>query len=657
MVAGIDGFGWFGLVVYLSVMGFVNKGVRVPIPLGISRPLLKLAVLLRLRDPMKPQPHRLPRPGSKSKSETPLRPAPSSNDSLDTPTPSGSTKPMVTERLSTRPSLRSRSESKIGVNASAPEEEFSDPGHKSADSTADHDGSQLGHSKNKEERWSFPIDLRTAPVAGVVLLLITTTIEGSVLRKGIVGEEGVRPYDVLVLFISLAYISTALDSTGGLRALAFFISQKSARTPKMSPPSAEKTASGVQLYTTLYAFWFVAGVIVGNDPIVLSGTAFLGYMTRVTGITTPTAWTFSQFIAANVASAALVSSNPTNVLIAGAFELNFLTGYTKNTLLPSVITQVEYISSTAAVVAYPLLLVTFKTLKPPRKDGTAGAQAYIPAQLTPPDANPRSALLDPKGAIFHSVLMLLTLAVLVGTSFVKSVEVWMVTAPGGIIALLRDLWSERGAHPASTAQEPKGIDLGRINEPTSRYRARYSLPAIIRAFKRQFPTTATTISRLPLSLLPFAGGIFILARALTSLGWTSIFASWLAKISVNPAATIFFLGYFIALALCPLCGTNIGATILLVEILRDPNFSQAPHALANPKILTGAIFSTAMASNLGAFSWTFSSSLAGLLWVSILRQKGIHVEAREFAAWNCLFLPVLSTVASAIVLLEVEYFQ
>ena len=63
-----------------------------------------------------------------------------------------------------------------------------------------------------------------------------------------------------------------------------------------------------------------------------------------------------------------------------------------------------------------------------------------------------------------------------------------------------------------------------------------------------------------------------------------------------------------------------------------------------------------MASNVGAISWTFSASLAGLLWESILRQKGIRVGAREFAAWNIWFLPVLSTVASAVVLLEVCYF-
>jgi hypothetical protein len=49
----------------------------------------------------------------------------------------------------------------------------------------------------------FPLDLRTAPVVGVILLLATTTINGSTIRLGIVGDENIKPYDVLVLFISL----------------------------------------------------------------------------------------------------------------------------------------------------------------------------------------------------------------------------------------------------------------------------------------------------------------------------------------------------------------------------------------------------------------------------------------------------------------------
>jgi Na+/H+ antiporter NhaD/arsenite permease-like protein len=54
-----------------------------------------------------------------------------------------------------------------------------------------------------------------------------------------------------------------------------------------------------------------------KDPVILSGTAFLAYFTAAAGIEPPTAWIFSEFVSANIASAVLVSSNPTNLLIAG----------------------------------------------------------------------------------------------------------------------------------------------------------------------------------------------------------------------------------------------------------------------------------------------------------------------------------------------------
>lgn len=170
------------------------------------------------------------------------------------------------------------------------------------------------------------IGLFSAPLLGVLLLLITTSIGGEQIAKGIAGAQGVRPYDVLVLFMyvcnhffsssmgrmykylftdiissrffpifsCLAYIATALDATGGLRYLAFKVSLKA--------------RSGYQLYFYLYVFFFFSGAIIGNDPIVLSGTPFLAYLTKVSGISPPTAWIFAQFLAANLSSAILVSS-------------------------------------------------------------------------------------------------------------------------------------------------------------------------------------------------------------------------------------------------------------------------------------------------------------------------------------------------------------
>jgi Na+/H+ antiporter NhaD/arsenite permease-like protein len=92
---------------------------------------------------------------------------------------------------------------------------------------------------------------------------------------------------------------------------------------------------------------------IGNDPIILSGTPFLAYMTRVSSnISHPRAWIFTQFAVANIVSAILVSSNPTNLVLAGAFQVRFI-DYTVNMIVPVVIT---------VIVLFPCLLyVVFRS--------------------------------------------------------------------------------------------------------------------------------------------------------------------------------------------------------------------------------------------------------------------------------------------------------
>ncbi|TKY84989.1 hypothetical protein EX895_006069 [Sporisorium graminicola] len=170
------------------------------------------------------------------------------------------------------------------------------------------------------------IDHVSAPLIGVLVLLATTTIGGEQVKQGIVGEDGIEPYDVLALFISLAYIAISLDATGLLRFLAFLICIKAGRQGR--------EAKGKTLFLLLYFFFWSAGVLVGNDPVILSGTAFLVYFTRVAGISPPDAWIWAEFVAANVSSAVLVSSNPTNLVIATGFDVNFIT-YTAYMVLPA----------------------------------------------------------------------------------------------------------------------------------------------------------------------------------------------------------------------------------------------------------------------------------------------------------------------------------
>ncbi|KAJ9104203.1 hypothetical protein QFC19_004020 [Naganishia cerealis] len=263
-----------------------------------------------------------------------------------------------------------------------------------------------------EERAHFTLGLATAPVIGVLLLLATTSIGGQVLRNGIVGVQGVKPYDIMTLFISLAYISISLDCTGLLRFLAFWVALKGG-------------TSGRKLYLYFYLFFFVFGVVVGNDPIILSGTSFLAYFSRIAGISPPRAWTFAQFAASNVASAVLVSSNPTNLVLTGAYDISFLV-YSAWLVLPVLATS---------LVLLPLLMF-----------GVFNDEELVPRRLETPDVNPKTALIDKNGAIFGSTLLAITLVALVTLSAVNLLHgvqgVWTVTAPAAILMLLRDIWHD-----------------------------------------------------------------------------------------------------------------------------------------------------------------------------------------------------------------------
>jgi hypothetical protein len=58
-----------------------------------------------------------------------------------------------------------------------------------------------------ERRMYFKLGLETAPVLGCLILLASTCIPGRVITDGIVGSEGVRPYDIMTLFISFVSLS------------------------------------------------------------------------------------------------------------------------------------------------------------------------------------------------------------------------------------------------------------------------------------------------------------------------------------------------------------------------------------------------------------------------------------------------------------------
>lgn len=183
-------------------------------------------------------------------------------------------------------------------------------------------------------RLLLPINFLTAPIIADLFLLAILAIGREEVAAGTIGAHHINPIDIMVFFITLAYIAISIDASGLIRYLAFKVLQWGGK-------------AGHKLFFYLYTFFFALGTFIGNDPIILSGTPFLAYMTRVSSnIEHPRAWIHTQFAIANVASAILVSSNPTNLVLAGAFQVKFVE-YTANMIVPVIFT---------AILLFPCLL-------------------------------------------------------------------------------------------------------------------------------------------------------------------------------------------------------------------------------------------------------------------------------------------------------------
>ncbi|WWC69727.1 uncharacterized protein I206_103670 [Kwoniella pini CBS 10737] len=505
----------------------------------------------------------------------------------------------------------------------------------------------------KCKRLYFPLDLRTVPVIGVLLLLASTCIPPSVVRRGIVGSGGVRPYDIMILFTCFAYISISLDCTGLLRYTAFLISSKST-----------STGGGKKLYNSFYLFFAFIGLFFGNDPLILSGTPFLSYFTSHSSINPPTAFLFSHFQISNLVSAFLVSSNPTNLVLTSAFGISFLK-YSAWLALPTI---------GSAIILFPTLKwIIFKK------------KGLIPNNIYPPNINPRDALIDPFGAIFNAIIFIITVISLVGLSaghLLEGIEgVWTVTVPAAGLVLIRNLihdWKNRNSITSnstlhSTTNEDvdnnnqngpaisNEIDNNRSNviqmQPTDRpnekniIKCKKLIPfRPLSPFTDNFPNTSIIISRCPWTLLPFAFSFFILVEGLQHTGWIRVFGNWWGHWeSVSGVAGSVWLMGVLSVIGCNIFGTNIGATILLARVLQY----WATTRIVSNRSLYGAIFSLAVGSNFGAYSFVFSASLAGLLWRSILAQKGIHITLKENIRWNFISVTVTMIVGCLIVAGEV----
>ncbi|KIL59756.1 hypothetical protein M378DRAFT_168894 [Amanita muscaria Koide BX008] len=575
----------------------------------------------------------------------------------------------------------------------------------------------IGKGPNKR----VPLNLLTAPILAIAILWASQCLGATVIRDGIVGTDGIKPYNILILFFSLAYMSITLDVTGVLKAAAHWVSRASG-------------ANGLRLYVNFYLMVTALSAILGNDPVILSGTLFLLYYTGATDLDSKP-WLMSEFAAANTASMILFVGNPTNVVICEGFGIQNA-AFTAYTILPFVA------CSATCLVA---LILQYKTTK-------------IKLKMVE-DVDPWKYVTDPVGAIVGGILLVGCLITALVVSFLN-VDVWKITLPFAGAKFLFDVFwdlyrtrsKERSVdeevmtgniinedsvtfaeplplsdqprtnslphseesnqtlvnHVASPRKSSDKSHLDRISDmdqaspnhitlppdkshpshlkrvpdmgqtsvkpPQEQESRDKSHPSLLDRIRRQCakliqwvkcrqPTLVAAFPRLPFALVPFAFSQFILIEALASQGWIAVFARWLVIASRDQMFPTIWIVGVMGIILCNIAGTNIGATILLTKVVRA--------AALSPENTRAAGIALALASNIGAVSFVFSASLAGLLWKQIIDdhdkkednhdKKNNHgrevtenkrinkITQREFARWNLIPLLVMTVVGLAVV--------
>ena len=357
----------------------------------------------------------------------------------------------------------------------------------------------LGFRTPKKNR-RIRIDYGIAPIIGVLILILTFSIGLGTIIKGVVGSERIQPYAIIILFMSMAYICISLDLTGFFEYLALKVAKSAGN-------------SGVKLFFYFYFFSGFLTIFTSNDIVILTITPIIIYFAKYTKIN-PVPFLIAQFFAANIWSIMLYIGNPTNIIVAQAYNLTFV-GYTMWMILPTL---------AAGFICLLLLWLVFRK--------------KIPNTFEAPNFDPKSALKDKTGAIFGVIVLALCLLMLSLASFFN-LSLWQITLFFAIVILLRDI----------------------IYVLSSRKRNEIDNSSKIKKLNK----------RMPWKIVPFVIGMFIIVEALTASGWVNLFASAISGTSNNLFIAILVMG-FLSTLMCNLMN-NQPMTILFTQILLSPSFN------------------------------------------------------------------------------------
>jgi arsenical pump membrane protein len=327
-------------------------------------------------------------------------------------------------------------------------------------------------------------------------------------------------------------------------------------------------------------------IFTSNDIIILTFTPFIYYFSKNAGID-PKPYLIGEFFAANTWSMMLYIGNPTNIVLAAAFDLRF-DEYTKWMLLPAL---------TAGLMNMLLLYLLFrKNINKPL------LQTKI--------IDPRTAITDKTSTILG---LLILSGCIIGLTIAPylNIEMWIISLGFALALLIILLFRD---------------SLVVLTKPP---------------IDKKYFSIEQTLKKMPLSIIPFLLSLFITIEALRIHGITKDIGVFFNTLIGTSTTTTTFL-YGISSAFTANIINNIPMTVAYVPIA-----GAASQALQLP-----AVLATTIGSNLGA-NITPIGALAGIMWMSILRDKEVNLSFKEFIKYGLLITPL--TLITCLGILAVEF--
>lgn len=235
------------------------------------------------------------------------------------------------------------------------------------------------------------------PLIGALILLIFKIIDFDYFIHSLVNQVGVNPLEILILFISMVFISIVLDEVGFFKYLAQIAIKKAHNNQ-------------IVLFILYYLIISILTIFTSNDIIIITFTPFLIFFTKNAKIN-PLPYLIMEFVSSNTWSMLLLIGNPTNIYLGSSFNqnINFLS-YIEIMGLPTLL---------SGLLSFLILFLLFKKeLKKP-----------IDVEITEVD-------IKDKYIFLMSLILLISCIILLAISNFIGIKMYLISLISSLILLI-----------------------------------------------------------------------------------------------------------------------------------------------------------------------------------------------------------------------------